>query len=267
MSKKSKFLCAGLFAVFFFVGGLVNAPAAWADRLISYLTNDLVRIAEPTGSIWRGAGTPVINLSAIGAAKAGGSSPEGWQRLSGPISWQAGIDPLSGRLTLALASPDLRWAGPDSRVELSWAGLRLPAAQWTLSPLRLNDLPGVIGLARVSGRFRLAWPELSQSWGPLLDLKSAKLSLEFFDVASALTPIRPLGDYRFTIESSEVPGAFRFSLDSLPESTLRISAQGEWGNAVSVKGQMKCQRFCEYLIGVMATVGRKNGEVYEFIHP
>lgn len=261
------FFCAVLFAVFFFVSALAKLPAAWADRLLAHFTNGAIRIAEPTGSVWQGAGIPVINLAALGSVRTGSSNGESWQRLSGPMSWQLGIDPFSARFNLNLSSPDLRWAGPDSRVEISPWGLRLPAAQWTLAPLRLNDFPGVIGLARVSGRLRFAWPDLAHSWGTPLDLKSGKASAELFDVASALTPIRPLGDYRFTIEPAGAPGVLRFFVDSLPESTLRISGQGEWGSAVSVKGQMQCQRFCEYLIGVMATVGRKNGEVYEFNHP
>lgn len=266
MTKKRVALAMLAFVLVFCLTVTVNAPAVWADRVVAALSSGMIRIAEPKGTLWGGSGIPIINFSVLGEADlAPGKVASEWQRLSAPVIWRVGFDLWSPQVTVAIKSAELRGASSMFQIGLSTSGVYLPAGQWTLEPLRFESLPGLMGLARVSGRIRGSWPEILQPWASRPDLKSDKLVIELSEVASALAPIRPLGDVRLTVSSSG-PNLTRFLLDSSPESALWLSAQGEWADRVTVRGQMRCQRLCEYLVGMMATVGKKNGEVYEFSH-
>lgn len=271
MNKKHTLLAVLAFTLVFFIAVMVNAPAVWADRAIAAVSSGIIRIAEPKGTLWSGSGIPIINFSAVrmddrsdDSVPAGRDS--GWQRLSTPITWRLRVDPWSAQATVTIASSELRGALPEFKIGVSVSGFDLPAGQWTLEPLRFENLPGPIGLARVSGRLRGSWSEIRQSWGSRLDLKSDKVAIELSEAASALTPIRPLGDFRLTVSSSG-SSPVRFLVESSPESVLRLVAQGEWADRLTIKGQMQCRRFCEYLVGMMAIVGRKSGDTYEFSHP
>ena len=270
MNKEHTLLALLAFTLVFFITVMVNAPAVWADRAIAAVSSGIIRIAEPKGTLWNGSGIPIINFSAVrmddrSDDSVPGRGDSGWQRLSAPITWRLGVDPWSAQATFAIKSPELRGATSEFQVGLSASGFYLPAGQWALEPLRFESLPGPMGLARVSGRLRASWPEIRQPWGSRLDLKSDKVVIELSEIASALTPIRPLGDARLTVSSSG-SSPVRFLVESSPESALRLAAQGEWADRLKIQGQMQCQRFCEYLVGMMATVGKKNGEVYEFSH-
>lgn len=254
------------FALVFLLTVMVNAPAVWADRAVAAVSAGVIRIAEPKGSLWSGSGIPIVNFSLLRTGDLPSDRADsGWQRLSAPITWRLGLDLWSAQATVAIKSSELRGASPEFQVGVSTSGLYLPAGQWALEPLRFENLAGPMGLARVSGRLRGSWPEIRQPWGSRLDLKSDKVVIELSEAASALTPIRPLGDVRLTVSSSG-SNSVRFLVESSPESALRLTAQGEWADRLKIQGQMQCQRFCEYLVGMMATVGKKNGEVYEFSH-
>lgn len=271
MNKKHILLALFAFTLVFFITAMVNAPAVWADRAIATASSGIIRIAEPKGTIWNGSGIPIINFSALRMDdrtddSVPGRADSGWQRLSAPITWRLGFDPWSAQATFTIKSPELRGPSSEFQVGLSASGFYLPAGQWMLEPLRFESLPGPMGLARVSGRLRGSWPEIRQPWGSRLDLKSDKVAIELSEAASALTPIRPLGDFRLTVSSSG-SSPVRFLVESSPESVLRLVAQGEWADRLTIKGQMQCRRFCEYLVGMMAIVGRKSGDIYEFSHP
>ena len=255
------------FALVFLLTVMANAPAVWADRAVAAVSAGVIRIAEPKGSLWSGSGIPIINFSALQAGHtAARMANSGWQRLSTSVTWRLGVDLWSAQATVMIASSELRGASPELKIGVSASGFDLPAGQWTLEPLRFENLPGPIGLARLSGRLQVSWPEIRQPWGSWLDLKSDKVAIELSEAASALTPIRPLGDFRLTVSSSG-SRPVRFLVESSPESALRLTAQGEWADRLMIKGQMQCRRFCEYLVGMMAIVGRKSGDIYEFIHP
>jgi general secretion pathway protein N len=270
MNKKQTVLALLAFVLVFFITAMVNAPAVWADRAIATASSGVIRIAEPEGTLWNGSGIPIIKFSALRMNdrtddSVPGRADSGWQRLSAPVAWRLGFDLFSAQATLTIKSPELSSVSSELRIDLSPSGFYLPAGQWALDLLQFESLPGPMGLARLSGRPRASWPEIRQAWGSRLDLKSNSAVVEFSEVASALTPIRPLGDVRLTVSSSGAT-LLRFLVDSSPGSVLRLSAQGEWSDRLTIKGQMQCQRFCEYLVGMMETIGKKIGENYEFSH-
>jgi hypothetical protein len=265
MSRKQLITITCIFVFSLLISLAVNAQAVWADRLLSFFTSGALRIAEPSGSVWQGQGVPIINVSRLLGGSESGSSTA-FQRLSTGISWEVRVDIFRAAMTLRLRSPDLRWSDSSSDITISALGIELPAGQWMWEPLRLQELGGLAGLGRISGRLKHNWSDLSIGWGGSIDLKSQGFLVNFYELSSGLTPIQPLGEYRITFESNE-SHVYRFSVDSSKDSVLLVQAKGQLQNGISIKGTMRCQRLCDYLSGLLSTIGRRNGEVYEFSHP
>ncbi|MDO8301224.1 type II secretion system protein N [Lacisediminimonas sp.] len=163
---------------------VVALPAAWMSPLVEHQTGGRLTLGDPQGSLWEGS-------AFIGAAP--GRSEPVTPLLPGRFTWSLSPTLLLGRVHLNLSNPaalsqDVTANGGWYRWQVSPAAIALPAE-------RLAALGAPLNTVRPSGRMNL-------SWGPLQLARQGKalqvtglMKLDMDDIASRLSPIRPLGAY------------------------------------------------------------------------
>lgn len=275
-----------LLAGLVFAAGLVaQAPAAWLDLVVSRASHGAVRLAEPSGSLWSGRGQLQLAPDRLlatdlaphtrGAAPAdalGGASEN--LVLVQAFDWKIRVAVLPLRVLVQLQSPQLQ--GPVGQQPIVWssAGLQVPDGQLRLPWLDLAQSQGALALARASLSVDLSWQSLvftgsAGAIGAGLG-RQAEVNLVLNNLALGLSPIRPLGSYRLLIRPAPEPAAagtvgFTWALSSLGDPVLQLDGQGRFNQALSGRVQMACRRSCEFVVGLLSVMGRKNGEIYELV--
>lgn len=204
---------------------LVTAPASLVDLGLKQGTGGRVRLADASGSIWSGQGRLVlVDVMTERDRDQRASSARGPASLAGvvipgTIRWQISALPLLiGRLQANASHESM--AQP---VTVSGTATRLQA---TGGSLQLPD----VNLARLGSPWTTVRPtaSLGITWQPFVIERgrfSGQASLELRDVASALTPVRPLGAYRIDIDGTG-PSS-KIHMTSL-DGPLLLSGDGTW---------------------------------------
>lgn len=202
---------------------LATAPATLVDWGLAQATGGRVRLADASGSIWTGQGRVVlvdIGTEAERGRRGGrGASSLAGVVIPGTIRWQISPLPLLlGRLQAnasheSMATP-VTLTGNSTRLQGSGGSLQLPN----------------VNLARLGSPWTTVRPtaSLGVSWQPFVIDHGrfvGQATLELRDVASALTPVRPLGAYRITIDGTGASSSIQMS--SI-EGPLRLSGDGTW---------------------------------------
>jgi len=204
---------------------LVTAPASLLDWGLKEATRGRVRLADASGSIWSGQGRVVL-VDVLTEANRDRMAPQdrGLEALAGVvipgnIRWEISPAPLLiGRLQASASHESM--ARP---VSISGTFTRLQA---TGGSLQLPD----VNLARLGSPWTTVRPtaSLGITWQPLAIERgqfSGRATLDLRDVASALTPVRPLGAYRVDIDGTGANSTIR--MRSI-EGPLRLSGEGTW---------------------------------------
>ena len=218
-----------LYAVLGVVVALVTmfatAPASLVDWGLKQATSGRVRLADASGSIWSGQGRVVL-VDVLTeaerdqrAASARGPASLAGVVIPGTIRWHISVLPLLiGRLQATASHESM--AKP---VAITGTATRLQATGGSV------QLPNV-NLARLGSPWTTVRPtaSLGVTWQPFVIDRgqfSGQATLELRDVASALTPVRPLGAYRIEIDGTGASSSIRMSALDGP---LRLSGTGTW---------------------------------------
>ena len=215
------------------VTALATAPASLVDWGLGKVTEGRVRLADAAGSIWQGRGRIVLvdvatltereRRGAIGTRVA--ESLPGVV-VPGTIRW--GISPLPlliGQIRASASHESMakpaEIVGDYRRVSISPGALQLPD----------------VSLARLGSPWNTVRPTtaLAVNWQPIVienGRATGKATLDLSDVASALTPVRPLGAYRIAIDGGAQ--ATQISMTSL-NGPLRLSGNGNWTPAAGLR--------------------------------
>jgi general secretion pathway protein N len=211
---------------------LVTAPASLVDYALERSTEGRVRLADAAGSIWQGQGRVVlVDVATIANREQQAAGPSGPTSLPGvvipgTIRWEVAALPLIiGRLQAtarheSMAQP-VTISGTASRLQVTAGSLQLPD----------------VNLARLGSPWTTVRPtaSLGVTWQPIV-IEGGRFSgqaiLELRDVASALTPVRPLGAYRIDIDGTGNSSVIRMS--SL-DGPLRLSGQGTWTQSAGLR--------------------------------
>lgn len=168
---------------------LTFAPAHWAAAWVEEQTAGRLTLGDPQGTLWHGS-------AFIGGAA--GSSDAVTPLLPGRFSWRLSPVVFLGNVSVELENAEalsepVRITGSLHQLEVSQAAISLPAE-------RLAALGAPLNTVQPSGQMRL-------SWGPVqLALQEGEfemigtMSLDMNDIASRMSPVKPLGSYNLTFD-------------------------------------------------------------------
>ena len=184
ISFKNKLLLGllGLICVLLTVAYL--APAAWFGLMLERASQGRLALGDAQGSLWHG--SAVIGA----AAKADGDVAP---LLPGRFEWRLSPIILLGQIDLSLNNPEslqqpLNINGNLWHAQFNPSGIILPAD-------RLAALGAPLNTVRPTGRMTLSWDALSVSWQNAVLEVNGTMVLHMQDIASSLSPVKPLGSY------------------------------------------------------------------------
>lgn len=187
MLRLISWIAAGCVAVFVTV--LFFLPAAWMAPIIEQQTGGRLTLGDAQGSLWNGS-------AFVGAAPSARDPVT--PLLPGRFAWRLSPMVLLGRVdaevqnSAALSQP-ITIRGSWSQWEVSPSSILLPAE-------RLASLGAPLNTIQPSGQMRLKWNTLQlQRQGNRVDMLGS-MNLEMSDIASRLSPIKPLGAYNLAFD-------------------------------------------------------------------
>lgn len=168
---------------------LAMLPAAWIGPFVEQQTRGRLTLGDAQGTLWRGS-------AFIGASPAGNEPVTAL--LPGRFSWTLSPAVLIGRTDMMLANP----SALERPVHIvgDWSSWQVSASAVALPAERLAGLGAPFNTIQPAGRMLLRWNTLLVSRNDnALDLRGST-ELALTDVASRLSPVKPLGDYVVTID-------------------------------------------------------------------
>jgi len=168
---------------------LAFCPATWMAALLEKQTGGRLTLGDAQGTLWHGS-------AFIGGAPSG-SDPV-TPLLPGRFSWRLSPLLLLGQVDLVLENP-AALSQPVSIVG-SWNQWQVSPAAVSLPAERLAALGAPLNTIRPSGQMRLSWAPLQLTRrANTLDV-DGMMTLRMDDIASRLSPIKPLGAYQLIMD-------------------------------------------------------------------
>lgn len=183
--------------VIWFLAGVASAaftmlaffPAAWIASIVEKQAEGRLTLGDAQGTLWRGS-------AFIGGAPS--ASDAVTPLLPGRFSWR-----LSPMVLLARVDAELENAETLSQpvsVTGSWHQWQVSPAAVLLPAERLAALGAPLNTVQPSGQMRLSWGPLQLArLGGTIGM-TGSMNLEMNDIASRLSPIKPLGSYNLALD-------------------------------------------------------------------
>jgi len=189
MTRFLAWLLAGLLTVALTVA--VFFPASWLAPVIEAQTDHRLTLGDAQGTIWNG--------SAFVGGAPSGSDPV-TPLLPGRFSWDLSPLVLLGRVHAQVSNPDA--LSQPVTITGTWWRWLVGAGKVVLPAERLAGLGAPLNTIRPSGTMELSWTPLQLARrGRAVDLQGTMV-LEMADIASRLSPVKPLGSYRVKLDWS-----------------------------------------------------------------
>ena len=249
-------LSAGVLTVLLTV--MMFCPASWMALLLEKQTAGRLTLGDPQGSLWRGS-------AFIGGAP--GNNEPVTPLLPGRFVWRLSPLLLVGRVHLLLDNP----AALANPVELTggWREWQVNPSAVTLPAERLAGLGAPLNTMQPSGVMQLAWGPLSLSRSDeRLDL-NGNLILDMQDMASRMSPVKPLGSYLLKMNWQGDHAGVRLTttrgaLVLNGSGTIRQNRLQFSGTAEAAAGQEESLANLLNLLGQRRQIGDKNVIALEF---
>ncbi len=231
---------------------LTFAPASFLDLALRQAALGRVRLADTSGTIWRGSARLVLAEGAVPG------EPEGvvmrGLALPGRVSWS--LRPLPLVLGLVDATVSIDATRPPVRISGNPAELRVGAGSLDLPSAELSRLGSPWNTIKPSAALSMRWNALVIRQGVL----DGRASIELRDTASAMTPVRPLGTYRIDVTGTGRNVSLSLATLSGP---LQLQGSGTWERRAGVRftataradGPERAQ-----LLSLLALIGRREGD-------
>ena len=224
---------------------LVYAPAQWLANSIAAISDDRVLLQAPRGTVWQGSAHMVLS---------GGQGSAGAMQLPSRISWA--LAPTGLGVTVQLRAP--------TALRLTVALNSLSSASWTIETPQLA-LPAEVltGLGSPWNTLQLAGTltlqtqpaqPLSGTWSTRLGLQNlaGMATLDATDMHTALSTVRPLGNYRATLQGAT------FKLETpQADAALQLSGTGVVGQSAADK---------TYFVGEAIAAAGKEAALSNLLH-
>jgi general secretion pathway protein N len=226
--------------------------------IVEKQTGGRLTLGDPQGTLWHGS-------AFIGGAP-GGNDPV-TPLLPGRFAWRLSPAALVGVVDIDLENPSaleqpVKIAGNWSQWQVSASSVLLPAE-------RLSALGAPLNTVQLSGQMRLSWTPLQVvRQGGRIDV-TGTLDLRMDDIASRLSPVKPLGAYdmkmdwhgqQASLQLKTLKGPMLLSgSGQLNEGRLQFS-----GRAEAEEGQEERLAVLLNLLGQRRREGNKNIIALEF---
>ncbi|WP_019142115.1 type II secretion system protein N [Noviherbaspirillum massiliense] len=168
---------------------LAFCPASWMAAALEAQTRGRLTLGDAQGSLWRGS-------AFIGGAPSAADPVT--PLLPGRFAWRLSPMVLLGQVDLDLENPTA--LSQPVKITGSWYQWQVSPAAVVLPAERLAGLGAPLNTVRPSGQMRLSWTPLQvtrrgQSVGVV-----GNMTLQMNDIASRLSPIKPLGTYQMIMD-------------------------------------------------------------------
>lgn len=225
-----------------------QAPARWLAAAAHAASDGAVQLAEPHGTIWRGSARLML---------AGGQGSRGRVALPGRVQWRISPGWLAAhiRLHADCCTPQ----GPlAARARWQWGGaqITLQDGQSAWPAAVLTGLGTLWNTVQLQGEITLQTQNLAFGWVQGRARMQGQAEITARQVASRLSPLKPLGSYRVTLTGGEAP---TLRLATLPGSALLLSGTGQWaGQRLRFTGQAEATPGTEaQLLNLLNILGRR----------
>lgn len=223
------------------------APATWLAERVASQTQRRVLLADAAGTIWHGSAT--LALSA-------GAGSQTATVLPGRLEWDvAGWRLLTGTLRVVLAH-DEAMAAP--------VALAVTPAGWTAQPgairlpaALLEGIGAPFNTLRPDGQMRIDWSALQGRFAG--NQTFGHLTLQFDQVSSAVSRLRPLGSYRADVDLNGADGRLQLKTTAGP---LYLEGSGTVGRQARFEGTARTDPdAATQLAGLLSLLGRHENNV------
>lgn len=168
---------------------LVFLPATWMAAVVEAQTEGRLTLGDAQGTLWRGS-------AFIGGAPSGADPVT--PLLPGRFSWRLSPLVLLGQVDLELRNDEA--LSQPVQITGSWYQWQVSAAAVSLPAERLAGLGAPLNTIQPSGRMQLSWSPLQViRQGNAVEI-AGTMTLQMNDIASRLSPIKPLGAYRLAMD-------------------------------------------------------------------
>lgn len=181
----------------------VLLPAAWLAPAVEAQTGGRLTLGDAQGSLWRGS-------AFIGGAPSGADAVT--PLLPGRFAWHLSPLLLLGQVDAHVENPSA--LSQPVKVSGSWYQWQISPAAVSLPAERLAALGAPLNTIQPSGRMRLSWTPLQLTRRGNAVEVNGSMTLLMDDIASRLSPIKPLGAYQLIMD-------WRGSRAQLALSTLK----------------------------------------------
>lgn len=187
MLRAVLWLLSATFAILLTV--LVFLPAAWMSVLLERQTGGRFSLGDAQGTLWQGS-------AFLGGAP--GADAAVTPLLPGRFAWRLSPLVVLGTVDAELSNP----AALSAPVKITggWTAWTISAAAISLPAERLTALGAPLNTLQPSGRMMLDWQQLQIARQGQQVAMTGTMRLTLDDIASRLSPIKPLGAYRMTLE-------------------------------------------------------------------
>lgn len=168
---------------------LFFAPAVWLAPIVERETQGRLTLGDAQGTLWQGS-------AFLGGAAARGEPVT--PLLPGRFAWRISPLALLGRVDATLENPAA--LSRPVHIKGGWSEWEVTGSSITLPAERLAGLGAPFNTIQPSGQMRLRWGNLRiarSSTGA--DVRGTAVA-ELANIASRLSPVKPLGAYLATIE-------------------------------------------------------------------
>lgn len=168
---------------------LIFLPASWMAVVVERQTGGRLTLGDAQGTLWRGS-------AFIGGAPSGTDPVT--PLLPGRFSWRLSPLVLLGQVDAELENPQA--LSQPVHITGSWYQWQISPAAVTLPAERLAGLGAPLNTIQPSGSMRLSWTPLQATRQGNEVALQGTMTLLMDDIASRLSPIKPLGAYQLIMD-------------------------------------------------------------------
>ena len=200
------YLAAGLSSIFLFL--IVTLPAYWVDWTLNRAVPDRVRVQEPTGTVWNGAGNLIVRSL-------------GQELMQTRVAWS--VHPLwllAGKLQLRVTGRDS--AAPlQATVRVGYRYLSIHAVDATVPASVAAVFHPAVTLVAPTGRLHIASEQATLTPAGL----EGAMQLTWLGAGAGMSGLSELGDYRLAVNGRGADAELR--VETL-RGDVGMTAQGTW---------------------------------------